>query len=75
MFTDKYPYGYDEDIIKFTNSKGTTVATVPLETEDTKYLIKIGLEMDRRIDAFLEEDEMLKSEKSPEIPDVQAMEE
>ena len=75
MFTEKYPYGYEEDIIKFQNSKGETVETVPIETEDTKYLIKVGTKMDRRIMAFLEDDDDdVKSERAVEAPDASAME-
>tara|TARA_R110002096_G_scaffold434692_1_gene657410 strand:+ start:33259 stop:33549 length:291 start_codon:yes stop_codon:yes gene_type:complete len=57
LFTDAYPYGHDEDIIKFTNAKGESVKAVPLETDDTKYLIKVSVEMDQKIDDFLEEDD------------------
>jgi DNA-directed RNA polymerase subunit delta len=58
LFTDRYPYGYDdEDIIKFKNAKGETVKAVPFETSDTRYLIKVSVEMDRRIEAFLDDDE------------------
>lgn len=58
LFTDRYPYGYeDQDIIKFKNAKGENVSAVPFETKDTKYLIKIGVEMDRKIEAFLDDDE------------------
>ena len=71
MFADKYPYGYDdEDIVKFTKPNGETVTAVPFETEDTKYLIKIGTEMDRKIDAFLEDDDDGDSDSgSDEMPD------
>lgn len=58
LFTDRYPYGYDdEDIIKFKNSKGENVKAVPFETKDTKYLIKVSVEMDRKIEAYMEDDE------------------
>lgn len=58
LFTDRYPYGYeDEDIIKFKNSKGELVSAVPFETKDTKYLVKISVEMDRKIEAFLEDED------------------
>jgi DNA-directed RNA polymerase subunit delta len=57
LFTDRYPYGYDdEDIVKFQNSKGETVKAVPFETSDTRYLIKVSVEMDRKIEAFLDDD-------------------
>ncbi len=58
LFTDRYPYGYeDEDIIKFKNSKGENVSAVPFETSDTKYLIKVGVEMDKKIEAFLDDED------------------
>ena len=57
LFTDRYPYGYDEsDILKFQNAKGELVKAVPFETSDTKYLVKISVEMDRHIEAFLDDD-------------------
>ncbi|MEQ9263500.1 MAG: hypothetical protein RLP14_10095 [Owenweeksia sp.] len=57
MFTDLYPYGYEDDIIKFKNAKGEMVTAVPIETDDTKYLIKVGVEMDAKIEAFLDDDD------------------
>lgn len=58
MFSERYPYGYEnEDVIKFKNAKGEMVRAVPFETPDTKYLVKISVEMDAKIDAFLDEDE------------------
>ena len=58
LFTDRYPYGYeDEDIIKFKNAKGETVRAVPFETKDTKYLVKVSVEMDARIEAYMDDDE------------------
>ena len=57
LFTERYPYGYDEeDFIRFTKPSGEKVTAVPLETPDTRYLIKIGTEMDRKIEAFLDDD-------------------
>lgn len=58
LFTERYPYGYeDEDIIKFKNSKGEMVRAVPFETSDTKFLVKVSVQMDAKIDAFLDDDE------------------
>ncbi|MCC5916842.1 MAG: hypothetical protein JJU02_05880 [Cryomorphaceae bacterium] len=69
-FTDAFPDGYDEDdIIRFKNVKGEYVNAVPLETEDTKYLIKIGVEMDRKVEAFLEDDDDDVDEKELDLPD------
>jgi hypothetical protein len=33
------------------------VRAVPLETEDTKYLFKVSIEMERRMEAFMDEDD------------------
>ncbi len=58
LFSDRYPYGYeDEDIIKFKNAKGEMVRAVPFETDDTKYLVKVSVEMDAKIEAFLDDEE------------------
>lgn len=58
LFTDRYPYGYDDgDIIRFKNAKGEMVKAVPFETADTKYLVKVSVQMDQQIEAFLEDDD------------------
>jgi hypothetical protein len=58
LITDRYPEGFaPEDMISFKNSKGETVRAVPLETEDTKYLFKVSIEMERRMEAFMDEDD------------------
>jgi len=58
LFADRYPYGYDDaDIVKFQNAQGATVRAVPIETTDTKYLVKVSVEMDRKIEAFMDDDE------------------
>lgn len=57
-FTDVFPQGYDDDdIIRFTNAKGESVRAVPLETDDTRYLVKVSVELDRRVEAFLDDDD------------------
>jgi DNA-directed RNA polymerase subunit delta len=57
-FTDTFPRGYDDDdIIRFKNAKGEWVFAVPMETEDTKYLVKISVELDRKVEAFLDDDD------------------
>jgi len=58
LITDRYPEGFaPEDMISSKNSKGETVRAVPLETEDTKYLFKVSIEMERRMEAFMDEDD------------------
>lgn len=73
LFTDRYPYGYEEeDIIKFKNAKGENVKAVPFETKDTKYLVKISVEMDAKIEAYMDDeddDDVLPEEGSLEAPE------
>ncbi len=74
LFTDRYPYGYDDsDIIKFQNAKGELVKAVPFETADTKYLVKVSVQMDERIEAYLddddEDDDLGDGDSSVEAPD------
>lgn len=57
LFTDRYPYGYDDsDVVRFKNAKGEMVRAVPFETPDTKYLVKVSVQMDEHIENFLDED-------------------
>ncbi|MEY3927727.1 MAG: hypothetical protein RJA97_734 [Bacteroidota bacterium] len=71
LITDRYPEGFaPEDMISFKNSKGETVRAVPLETSDTKYLFKVSIEMERRMEAFMdEEDESDASADDDAAPD------
>ena len=76
LFTDRYPYGYeDEDIVKFKNAKGEMVRAVPFETADTKYLVKVSVEMDAKIEAFLDDDDDDDDTQSEDIGDVEVAEE
>lgn len=62
-----YPYGYDDsDLIKFVNAAGETVSALPIETEDAEYLVKINVEMTKKIDAYMEDDD---DEQSAEAED------
>jgi hypothetical protein len=56
ILTDKYPEGFDPGvIITYTNAKGELVRAVPLETEDTKYLFKISVELQNKVDRYLDD--------------------
>lgn len=37
----KYPYGYNEHLLRFTNAKGESISALPFETEEIYYLVKI----------------------------------
>lgn len=47
-----YPDGFEYDTVYFTNAKGEKVEAVPLETEDTKYLIKVSTSLEKQFEAF-----------------------
>ncbi len=37
----RYPYGFNEYLIKFKNAQGEFISALPYETDDTFYLVKI----------------------------------
>lgn len=56
LLTDKYPEGFDPGVmITYTNAKGELVRAVPLETEDTKYLFKVSVELQNQVDRYLDD--------------------
>ena len=38
-----YPYGYSNQLIRLTNSQGENYFAVPLETDDTVYMVKVHI--------------------------------
>lgn len=50
LLAEKYPHGYNKAIIKFQNAKGETVSAVPIETEDTSYLVKVSTQLQSMVD-------------------------
>lgn len=57
LLSRRYPYGYDEeDVIRFQKPTGEKVAAIPLATEDTYYLIKVGVEMDEKMALYRDEE-------------------
>jgi len=57
LLSDEYPDGFDGETIYFTNAKGERVEAVPLETEDTKYLVKISAQLVTKFEAFQDDDD------------------
>lgn len=73
LIIDRYPEGFaPEDILSYKNSKGETVRAVPLETEDTKYLFKVSIEMERLMEARRDEDDSV-SEVGVALHEVDAL--
>ena len=56
LLVEAYPDGFEYDTEYFTNAKGERVEAVPLETEDTKYLIKVSTTLVQKFESY-EEDE------------------
>lgn len=50
LLAEKYPHGYNKAIIKFQNAKNETVSAVPIETEDTSYLVKVSTQLQSMVD-------------------------
>lgn len=49
LLAEKYPHGYNKAIIKFQNAKGETVNAVPIETEETSYLVKVSTQLQNMV--------------------------
>ncbi len=68
MLKKRYPDGFEENIMRITNAKNEPIFVVPLETEDTNYLIKIAVvkNSDGEYDLDVEE-EPVDSEDDPDF--------
>lgn len=64
LIYENFPHGVeDDDLTHYVNSKGETVDAIPVETEDTRYLIKVSVHMDKKIERFnLEQEENVDSD-------------
>jgi hypothetical protein len=58
LLVETYPDGYaDSDIISFKNLKGELIEAVEVDTEDTKYLVKISASLEQSMAYYDEDDE------------------
>jgi hypothetical protein len=39
---DRYPLGFNDHLLRFTNAKGEQVSALPFETDETYYLVKVN---------------------------------
>ncbi len=53
---EKYPHGYNKAIITFNNAKNEKISAVPIELEDTAYLVKVSTQLQKMVDDFDLED-------------------
>jgi hypothetical protein len=57
LLVEKYPDGYDEDhIITFRNAKNELIEAVQVDTEDTKYLVKVSTKLVKTMEDYDEDD-------------------
>jgi hypothetical protein len=57
LLVEKFPDGYDyNDIMTFQNARGETVKAVEVRTEDTIYLVKIGVKLEQKMEDYSDED-------------------
>jgi len=57
LLVEKYPDGYDEDhIISFRNAQNEVVEAVYVDTEDTRYLVKVSTKLVKTMENYDEDD-------------------
>ncbi len=57
LLIDKFPDGYDDDdIISFKNANNELVEAVEVRTDDTIYLVKIGVKLVKAMEEHEDED-------------------
>ena len=50
----EYPFGFEDNLIKFSNAEGKRVSALPFETEDKYYLVRMTIE---EAQSIIEEDD------------------
>lgn len=68
----KYPFGFSQNLVAFTNKDGKRVSALPFETEDTYYLIRMTVHEALAIiedDDDYDDDGMLREESREEYQD------
>jgi len=65
---EKYPYGYVNDVINFTDKEKHIISALPYETEDISYLIKMPSSM------HIDPDEESPVETLDRVPDSESLE-
>ncbi|QDO93576.1 hypothetical protein FNB79_06150 [Formosa sediminum] len=58
LLVEKFPDGYDDsDIISFRNAKNEIVEAVEVRTDDTIYLVKVGVRLAQAMENYIEDDD------------------
>ena len=70
-----YPFGFNDVMMRYDNPDGTFFYTVPYETEDTYYMVKIDVKVDDAVDddndGYYDDDEI---KGADELADAQSEE-
>lgn len=57
LLVEKYPDGYDSDqIIRFRNAQNEMIEAVEVNTDDTKYLVKVSIKLEKTMENYDEDD-------------------
>jgi len=65
LLVEKFPDGYDDDdIISFRNANNELIEAVEVRTDDTIYLVKIGVKLVKAMEEHEEEDDDLQDDDS-----------
>lgn len=70
LLVEAYPDGFEYDTMYFTNANGEKVEAVPLETEDTKYLIKVSSTLTKNFESFDLEEQSSSEDEDFEADDL-----
>ena len=56
LLVQKYPDGYDDDdIISFRNANNELIHAVEVSSEDTVYLVQIGVKLEKAMEDFVDQ--------------------
>lgn len=59
LLVEKFPDGYDDDdIISFRNAKNEVIEAVEVRTDDTVYLVKVGMKLVKAMEDFGDEEDL-----------------
>ncbi len=68
LLKKRYPDGFEDSIMRITNAKNEPIFVVPLETDDTNYLIKIAVVKNSEGEYDLDvEDDSMEGEDDPDF--------
>lgn len=68
LLVEKFPDGYDDDdIISFRNAKNEVIEAVEVRTDDTVYLVKVGMKLVKAMEDFGDEEDLNNDDTNVDI--------